>query len=175
MTKPHRASYQGFKGDRSGSAAIEFALLIGPLLLLILGTVEVSLNYFAGASMDLATQKVARLVKTGQAQGRGLNTAQLKTEMCQEMVNLFDCAANIYIRIEVLTALSAPPRALPVDSAGKFLADVAPQLGVGGSYVIVRSYFQFSPLFDIFGALTPSLANGNHIVVASSLFRNEPF
>lgn len=175
MTASRRVSYRGFKDDKSGAAAIEFALLIGPLLLLMMGTLEVSINYFVGASMDLATQKVARLVKTGQAQGLGLNTAQLKTQMCQEMFNLFDCSTNIYIRVEVLTTLSAPARPLPVNSDGSFSAAVAPQLGVGGDYVIVRSYFQFSPLFDIFGALTPRLPNGHHIVIASSLFRNEPF
>lgn len=175
MTRPRRASFRGFKSDTSGAAAIEFALLIGPLLLMILGTLEVSINYWVGGTMDFATQKVARLVKTGQAQGQALTTAQLKTQMCKEMFNLFGCSANVYIRVEVLTALSAPSRPLPVNTNGTFVADVAPQYGVGGDYIIVRGYFQFSPLFDVFGALTPRLANGRHIVVASSLFRNEPF
>ena len=175
MTKPRRVRYRGFKADGSGSAAVEFALLIGPLLFLILGILEVSLHYFVGASMDFATNRIARLVKTGQAQELALNTGQLMNEVCQNMINIFDCTENSYIRIEVLTALNAPPNTLPVDSAGDFVANVSPQFGIGGDYVLVRTYFQFKPLFDIFGALTPSLPNGRHIVVASALFRNEPF
>jgi Flp pilus assembly protein TadG len=175
MTHPGRLRRHGFKGDRSGSAAVEFAILIAPLLFVIFGILEVSLHYFVSASVDFATQKLARFVKTGQAQALTMNTAQLKSQMCQDMLNLFDCTTHSYITVEVLTTLSAPPKSLPVNAAGTFIADVSPQLGAGGSYVIVHTYFQFSPLFDIFGALTPRLANGNHIVVASALFRNEPF
>lgn len=175
MTNSSRADRHSLRGDASGSAAVEFALLIGPLLFSILGIMEVSLHYFVSASIDHATHKVARLVRTGQAQELALTTDQLRDQVCQDVLNLFDCTEHSYISVETLTTLSTPPTSLPVDADGAFLADTAPQLGVGGDYVIVRGYFQFSPLFDIFGALTARLPNGNHIVVASALFRNEPF
>jgi Flp pilus assembly protein TadG len=37
-----RRSFRRFAGARSGATAVEFALVIGPLLLVLLGTVEVS-------------------------------------------------------------------------------------------------------------------------------------
>jgi hypothetical protein len=41
--------------------------------------------------------------------------------------------------------------------------------------VLVRSYFQFKPLLDVFGAMRHRLANGNYLSGATVLFRNEPY
>ena len=174
MTAPKR-SLAAFRRDQKGATAVEFALLIGPFLFLLLGLMEVSMQYFIATAMDYSVQKTARLIRTGQAQESGLSVDDLRTTMCEHMLNIFDCTDHSYFSVTELNSLSATSAALPVDAAGNFLESHTYQAGHGGSYIIVRGYFQFSPLFDIFGALTPQLANGNRIVAASALFRNEPF
>jgi Flp pilus assembly protein TadG len=171
----HKLHFGRIGTDQSGATAVEFALLIGPFLFLLLGLLEVSIQYFVTTAVDYAMQRTARLVRTGQAQIQDLSVQDLRSTMCDEMLNLFDCMHNSYITIEELDSLNASTYTVPVKNDGTFLADRAIDMGTGGSYVIVRGFFQFSPLLDVFGALTPRLSNGHHLVVASVLFRNEPF
>jgi Flp pilus assembly protein TadG len=161
--------------DERAAAAIEFALLVAPLLLLLMGIMEVSMRYFVSTALDSAVQRTARLVRTGQAQTEAMTIADLKAQMCTDILNMFDCTSNSYLLVDTADDLVAPTYSLPVDSDGAFVSDVTFNMGAGHSYVIVRGYFQFSPLFNVFGALTPTLNNGKHLLVASALFRNEPF
>jgi Flp pilus assembly protein TadG len=161
--------------DQRGAAAVEFALLIAPLLFLLFGIMEVSMQYFVSAALDSAVQRTARLVRTGQAQSQNMTIDSLRDEMCSNIMNLFDCSSNSYLLVDTVNNLVAPTHALPVKADGQFISDVTFEPGSGHSYVIVRGYFQFSPLFNVFGALTPGLSNGKRLLVASALFRNEPF
>ena len=161
--------------DQRGAAAVEFALLITPLLFLLLGILEVSMQYFVSAALDSAVQRTARLIRTGQAQDQNLTNAQLRADMCSHILDLFDCTANSYLMVDTLDTLAAPTYTLPIKANGQFISTVTHELGSGHSYVMVRGYFQFSPLFNVFGALSPGLKNGNRLLVASAMFRNEPF
>ena len=161
--------------DQRGSAAVEFALLIIPLLFLLMGIMEVSMQYFVSGALDAAVQRTARLVRTGQAQSQNMTIGELRGEMCADILDLFDCSSNSYIIVDTLDNLVAPAYALPVKPNGDFVSAVTFEMGAGHSYVMVRGYFQFTPLFNVFGALTPGLSNGKRLLVASALFRNEPF
>jgi hypothetical protein len=168
-------SIRRLRRNQKGATAVEFALLIGPFLFLLLGLLEVSMHYFMATALDYSLQRTARLVRTGQAQNQSFSASDLKAALCGEIGNVFDCGNKSYITVAELNSFSASSYTLPVDNSGNFITPQAPDLGVGGSYIIVRAFFQFSPLFDIFGALTPRLNNGNHLLVSSALFRNEPF
>ena len=51
-----------FSRDRRGNVAVEFALISIPLLLFVLGTIEVGHLFFRQHQLSLATSTVARLV-----------------------------------------------------------------------------------------------------------------
>ncbi|HTO29197.1 MAG TPA: TadE/TadG family type IV pilus assembly protein [Devosia sp.] len=161
--------------DQRGAAAVEFALLIIPLLFLLMGIMEVSMQYFVSGALDAAVQRTARLIRTGQAQSQNMTIGEIRGEMCSDILNLFDCSSNSYILVDTLDNLVAPTYTLPVKANGDFISTATYELGSGHSYVMVRGYFQFSPLFNVFGALSPGLSNGKRLLVASALFRNEPF
>jgi Flp pilus assembly protein TadG len=161
--------------DERGAAAVEFALLIIPLLFLLMGIMEVSMQYFVSGALDAAVQRTARLIRTGQAQSQNMTIGDIRGAMCSDMLNLFDCTSNSYILVDSLDNLVAPTYALPVKANGDFISSATFELGSGHSYVMVRGYFQFSPLFNVFGALSPGLSNGKRLLAASALFRNEPF
>lgn len=161
--------------DQRGAAAVEFALLIAPLLFLLMGIMEVSMQYFVSGALDAAVQRTARLIRTGQAQAETMTIADLKNEMCANILNLFDCTSNSYLLVDALDNLSAPGYPLPVKANGDFISTATFEMGTGHSYVMVRGYFQFAPLFNVFGALSPGLSNGKRLLVSSALFRNEPF
>jgi Flp pilus assembly protein TadG len=161
--------------DQNGATAVEFALLIGPLLVLLMGIMEVSMQYFVSAALDSAVQRTARLIRTGQAQAQNMSVADLREEMCANILNLFDCSSNSYLLVDTLDDFTTPAYPLPVEANGQFVSAVTFEMGSGHSYVMVHGYFQFSPLFNVFGALSPGLSNGKRLLVASALFRNEPF
>lgn len=161
--------------NERGAAAVEFALLIIPLMFLLMGLMEVSIQYFVSGALDAAVQRTARLIRTGQAQTQHMTVGDIRDEMCSDLLDLFDCSSNSYILVDSLDNLIAPTYSLPVKANGDFISTTTFELGSGHSYVMVRGYFQFSPLFNVFGALSPGLPNGKRLLVASALFRNEPF
>src|SRR3546814_2727081 len=50
--------------DERGSALIEFALIAPPFFLLLIGTLEVSMMFFASAVLEGATKEAARQIRT---------------------------------------------------------------------------------------------------------------
>jgi Flp pilus assembly protein TadG len=175
MRRPRSTLIRRLCRNEQGAAAVEFALLIIPLLVLLMGIMEVSMQYFVSGALDAAVQRTARLIRTGQAQSQKMTIGDIKGEMCADILNLFDCSSNSYVIVDTLDNLVAPTYALPVKPNGDFISTVTYELGSGHSYVMVRGYFQFTPLFNVFGALSPGLSNGKRLLVASALFRNEPF
>jgi Flp pilus assembly pilin Flp len=164
-----------FARDTSGATAIEFAILALPFLLIVLGLLEVGVQYFTSTSFESAVQRTARLMRTGQAQASKMSLADLRQTVCDDIFNLFDCKNNTAFQVSVLSSMTKVPTDLPVDKDGKFTLAETFDTGVGSDYVLVRGYFQFKPLLDVFGVVSHRLANGNYLYAATVLFRNEPF
>jgi len=158
-----------------GAAAVEFALVVVPFLFLLFGLFEIGVVYFASASFDAAVQRGARLVRTGQAQAAGMSLSEFRTAVCDGYSNLFGCESNSYFTVEVLSSLGSATYTSPVQGDGSFVSTETFDTGAASDYMIVRGFLQFAPLFDVFGALSPGLANGNRLFVSSALFRNESF
>src|SRR3546814_16186245 len=57
--------------DERGSALIEFALIAPPFFLLLFGTVEVSMMFFASAVLEGAPKEAATLLRHGQVPEHG--------------------------------------------------------------------------------------------------------
>lgn len=65
-----------FIAETRGVTAVEFALVAPLLLATILFIMSIGYMLFMSESLDYATQKAARLIKTGQVQAAGLTQAQ---------------------------------------------------------------------------------------------------
>jgi Flp pilus assembly pilin Flp len=161
--------------DKSGATAVEFALLAGPFLLIVLGLIEIGVQYFTSTSFESAVQRTARLIRTGQAQTSSMDLAKLRQTVCDEIYNLFDCKNNTAFQVSILSSMTSVPTDTAVDEEGKFVLEEGFNAGKGSDYVLVRGYFQFHPLLDVFGVIRHRLANGNYLYGATVLFRNEPF
>ena len=161
--------------DNSGATAIEFALLAGPFLLIVLGLIEIGIQYFTSTSFESAVQRTARLIRTGQAQTASMDLPALRKAVCDDIYNLFDCMNNTAFQVSILSSMTSLPTDTAVDEDGKFVLEEDFNAGKGSDYVLVRGYFQFHPLLDVFGVIRHRLANGNYLYGATVLFRNEPF
>ena len=104
-----------------------------------------------------------------------MDLSKLRQTVCDEIYNLFDCKNNTAFQVSILSSMTSVPTDTAVDEEGKFILEEGFNAGKGSDYVLVRGYFQFHPLLDVFGVIRNRLANGNYLYGATVLFRNEPF
>lgn len=152
--------------DRRGATLVEFSLIALPSLILLFGTFEVGFIYWANQELENATRDAARLVRTGEAQARNLNQAQLKSEVCSRTAILVGCGSRL--RLDVRSAPSfdsiTPPE--PGNGSGGLKSDgeFSYSPGVGNDVVLVSAFFDWKLLLS-----------GATIIRAAMLARNEPF
>lgn len=164
-----------FGADASGSSALEFAVLAGPLILLLLAILQMSFVYFANFSLESAVNLAARLVRTGQAQS--FNATEFKTEVCKKLSAPITCGGlKLDVRKYTNFAGAASGLTQPLDQAGDLKTNFSYDPGVRGDVVVVRAFY---PL-DI-GSLLPAeismsnMSGNKRVLVATAAFRNEPF
>jgi Flp pilus assembly protein TadG len=152
--------------DRRGATLVEFSLIAFPLLILLFGTFEVGFIYWANQELDNATRDAARLVRTGEAQARNLNQAQLKTEVCSRTAILVGCASRLRLDVRSAPSFDAITPPEPSNGSGGLKDDgefsYAP--GVGNDVVLVSAFFDWRLLLS-----------GTTIIRAATPARNEPF
>ena len=164
-------------GDDRAATAVEFALLIGPLVFLILASLQLSIIFFAGQQLQSAAMASSRELMTGTAQQAGETQAQYHTDVCNKAPTLFTCA-NIMVDVEsgsTYTAISTSPITLTYDAHGNVTNNFAYSTGNPGDIIILRVMYNW-PVVG--GGLLPGLSDqpsGNHLLIATSVFKTEPY
>lgn len=158
-----------YAARRRGAVAIEFAAVVVPFLLLLLGTLEISLILFSGAVLDGAAREAARKIRIGQAQTEADPLASFKTNLCDRLFYVACGAVVIDVRsFSNFTVVAVPPL---YDAKGKPEPPVFLP-GDAGEIVVVRTSYRWvykTPLIaTAFGA-------DSQEVTATIVFRNEPF
>ena len=165
--------------DRSGTTAVEFALVAVPFLIMVLGIMEIGYDLYVQVALDNAVQTAARSVQVGSVKGAsGETSAQFVTSaVCPALSPGLDCAlltvgvktipggSNYYSNPTPLTLAAA-------SSAGGSICT-----GQGGQLVILQAWYA-GPSF--LGGLIPSFSSssgGNlvHFTTSSAGFVNEYF
>ena len=164
------------KAARSGSAAIEFALIAPIFFLLLMGTMEVGIMFFAQFALQNATNDAARLIRTGQVAGASMTATQFRTAICNEVSPVLACDANLQIDVESFANFGTAnyPAALTgTNTLNPALNNFAP----GGvcSVVLVRTFYTWSVVTPILTPFMVNMANNMHLLSATAAFRNEPY
>jgi len=170
-----------------GTAALEFAILAVPFLMLTLGTFEVGYDFFVIAVLDSAVHAAARTVQVGAVQGAasGANVASwVASAVCPALRGLLDCG-QLYVSVTAVpggtgenyyTYISANAPSLTAMTG----ASNSVCTGTGGQLMLVRAYY-LSPTF--LGMLVPNWSQASpvsstgrvHVSYASTGFVNEYF
>jgi Flp pilus assembly protein TadG len=167
----------GFARDKSGASAIEFALIAWPLILLLLVSFEIGLVFFANASLDNATARAARMIRTGQAQTQGFDAGAFKSQVCKRLSGPIKCGdLKLDVRHYANFAAAASNLTNPLDSSGKLKTSFSYDPGVGGDIVVVRAFYEW-PLIAKMpkGIGLSNMNNGDRLLVSTAAFRSEPF
>lgn len=171
------------KSRQRGVAAVEFALVATPFLMLLFGLFEIMMIFFVQTTLESAVNEESRKIKTGQASaGTGITAAAFKAGICARMMGLADCTNRLFVMVENQPATGALPS--PMTNPSILASPPYQQNTAAGSIVVVRGFYMW-PLMTpgISSALKNTSATGpngnlgstNRMLIATSAFRNEPF
>jgi Flp pilus assembly protein TadG len=169
------AACRHFAGDRSGATVVEFALVALPFFALLIAILQTAMIFFASQVLETGVAKAARLVRTGQAQEQKLTLTQFKQAVCSDIFGLLDCANGLKVDVRKYSSFSGADLSSPIDSSGKLEDDFLYQPGAGGDIVVVRAFYEWPNIIPLLGVGLNDLANGNYLLAAAAVFRNEPF
>ncbi|MBS0470307.1 MAG: pilus assembly protein [Proteobacteria bacterium] len=158
------------------SAIIEFALIAPVFFILLLGIVENGLIYFAGSTLQYATDNAARYIRTGQASSASMTQTQFRNMICGDISPLLACNSNLQIDVQAYTSYSNASYSTPTDSSGNLKTSLNNfQIGSACSVVLVRSFYVWHVITPVLSPFLTNMTTGNHLITATAAFRNEPF
>lgn len=163
---------------RSGSAAIEFAMLAPVLFLFIFGIIETGVLFFATATMQNAVDDTSRMIRTGQLAG-AVTAATLTAQVCSNISGLItyaDCTANL--QVDVRTYSNFTTATYPgVTNADGSLNNASMQVQATSdcAVVLVRVFYPWSIMTPLMAPLMQNAPGGQYIISAAAAFRTEPY
>jgi Flp pilus assembly protein TadG len=146
-----------------------------PLILLLFAGLQVGLTYLVTFDLEYATNQGARLIRTGQAQNKGLDAAAFKNEVCKRLSAMLSCG-KLQIDVRRFENFSSSDLTDPLDSNGNMKTSFNYDPGSGGDVVVVRSFYPWdmpSILPDEINLA--NMSNDSRMLIATAAFRNEPF
>ena len=171
--------FRRFGGAKRGSTAIEFAFVVIPFFLLMVGLAEVSMIGLAQTSLDFAVSEVGRQIRTGQAQLTGKSYAQMQQMLCDQMsAFLFlSCAGNLYLDVDTFASFTDASNnsAAPISNNQFQTAGFGYSPGNPSDIVVVRAYYRWQILTPMFSNFFQNVSGGQRILVSTMMFRDEPY
>ncbi|MEJ2435759.1 MAG: pilus assembly protein [Pseudolabrys sp.] len=171
-------SLRRFARAQEGATAVEFGLVAAPFLALLFAILETALVFFAGQALETAAADSGRYIMTGQAQAAGYTSvSDFKSNVLCPMLgtnSLFNCA-DVQVDVETYTDFSAINTAPPVKDGKLDTADMNYNAGGAGDIVVVRLYYKWPIYLSLLNDSLSNLSGGYRLLVATSVFRNEPF
>lgn len=174
-TASFRSLLRKFRRHRTGSAALEFALVAPVFFALLFAILESALMFLGQEVLETVTQNSARIILTGKAQNASYTQSQFANYVCSQVPALFSCG-NIYIDVESYPSFANVTINSEIDGSGNFQsANMKYSPGGPSDIVVVRLFYQW-PLFVTGLGYNPSnLAGNKRLLVATAAFRNEPY
>ena len=165
---------RAFTRCTQGGAAVEFALIATPFIGLLLAIVQTGLVFFAGQVLQASTAQAARQIMTGQAQAQGTTASQFQQAVCTNAGGLFNCGA-LSVNVQTFTSFSSISRLNPAQGGAINPALLSFQPGIAGNIELVQVYYPWPVGPNIFGVNLANLGGNSSLLIATSVFRNEPY
>ena len=158
--------------NRSGSVAVEFGLVAIPFFMMIIGLLELSLMYAAGAVLEGGTVAASRLIRTGQAQDSGDPQTMFADLLCEHVSALIPCNDLVYEAIvppgnTFNDAEGMPPQ---FDGNGNLIPSGFDAGGVS-DVVVIRTSYRYNYITPF---MAPILGNST-LLMSTVTIRNEPY
>jgi len=176
-------SLRRFLRAQNGVAAVEFALLIVPFLLIVFATIEVGVSFAARQVISNATETVARKLQTTgkigdiQIKDAAISEEALRTELCQQMQFMVAAGCpNLSFNLGTYDGFDKVPTDEILDDEGRLTrTGIA---GTSGTSAInqLNVVYAWPVLTNILYLVkSPHAAGGTMPLFATITWQNEPF
>ncbi|WP_208990092.1 TadE/TadG family type IV pilus assembly protein [Pseudovibrio brasiliensis] len=171
---------KSFFSDWKGATAIEFGLIAPILFAIVFSILELGLSLFVEVLLDNAVAEAARQIRTGQvhaaAESGEYDQASFKKTILENGTGLLKAAEDrILINVESFEDFGNIPEAKPLVEDGEIVMNQNWDPGGTSDVVLVRVICSWpmitSKMIEVFG----QTSDGMRILVATEIFRNEPF
>ncbi|OYW82090.1 MAG: pilus assembly protein TadE [Asticcacaulis sp. 32-58-5] len=162
--------------DRTGAAAVEFALIAGPLILLIFACLELALFIVVSVLLDNATQSAAREIRMGILTAGNSNATSFRQQICDNMGWVATtCMSNLQIDVQTFDNFAMVDLTPPIEDGEFEEANFSYDVGDGSQIQLVSAYYSYSLITPILNSGLSTLSNGDAVLTTQVVFRNEPF
>ncbi|WP_281407798.1 TadE/TadG family type IV pilus assembly protein [Methylobacterium sp. WL69] len=169
-----RAFFARTRRDADGAAAVEFALVMVPLFVVVLFVIENALVHWITASLDNGLDASMRqfYVRAG---GPGAEQIDgVRAELCRQVAPLVKCEA-LKVDVTAYANFASVDRASPVDPmTGDWRPGFGGQHGclAKGSVVVVQAALA-QHTFQAFGIAPGQFRNGSRLINAAAVIQLE--
>lgn len=158
-----------------GVTAVEFSLLALPLVVMVIGTIEIALMFTTQSLLDASTATAARLIRTGQIQQSGGTEEAFREALCDFAEILIPCE-DIQFQVQDLgdfaTADDMPPPEF--DDEGN-MEEQGFSPGDVSSVVLIRVAYKYSIITPMMQPVLTNRADGSRLMLSTIVMQNEPY
>lgn len=169
--------FRRFMRRKEGMAMIEFAMVAMPLIVLIVGGIQLMIVMFTQQMLETASEALSRKILTGTVQQQALTQTQFVTLACSLLPVTMNCN-HLIIDVKVVGTFSSADTTRP--SAATLGNPTAPTVltyntGASGQIVVLRLIYAL-PVVTLPGFNLQSNATyGLNYPMATNVFKNESF
>jgi Flp pilus assembly protein TadG len=167
-----------FLDAREGVAAIEFAIVSIPFLMLLFSILELGILFMASTAIEAAATNAARQIRTGQLQqGSANNAAGFRSLVCADMswISSNDCNANLSVDVRTFSSFSAINVTPPVSGAAIDSTQLTFSDGAPCDIVLVRVFYPWTLITPLLEPGLPNLGPNQRLLATAIAFRNEDY
>lgn len=157
------------KRDEGAATAIEFALVLPVLVLVLLSIIEVGVLGFVSNNLDDAVGSAARAIRTGQSDGPS-SAAEFKSLVCTRMADpAAACADKLTISVEKYADFTTMAAAADAPPNGSF------DKGQAGDIILVKANYRWPLLTPFVGQVFHHTGPTEVQLDGRAAFKNEPY
>jgi Flp pilus assembly protein TadG len=175
-----RAITSRFRRSEDAAVAVEFGFVAPVFFFIVFIFIELASLMFTEYAMEVAVSETARQIRTGQAQNSKWTPTEFKAAFCQSAKLIANCNTSVKIFVKAdksftqIAAVAPNFNDVGVDENG---ADRNTAFTCGTPLEVVAVIVTFDAKFvmPIMGYFANTPNKGMRRLIATSVFRNEPF
>jgi len=174
ITRGSRSSRRRFLARDDGAAGLEFAFVVMPFLLLLMGVIEVGLAMFVSTQLQGATAEAARQIRTGSVQGAADPVTAFRDLLCDGLVAATACDDRLVMDVRAYDSFGDVVFPSFYNAAGQ-AEGTEFSAGGAGQTVLVRVAYNWTIQTPFLATFLANDGDDGRIMNAATVFRNEPF
>lgn len=169
---------RGFLRNRDGAAAIEFAMLAIPFIMLVMAIIETSVSFAAQQMLANAADNLSRELRTGQLKQEDATAAEVRKRLCEDLSLIVSSTCpDLFIDLKSYATFTAAAAVKTKFTAGPDLDTSGFTVAPGGAETknMLRVYYKWPVMLDVMRKAMSNLKDGKTLLQASVTWQNEPY